>query len=557
MLVLTIVKALIVVPVALEYGQQKQAIRGVVIVVVFLALVKVLLYKPSTVKIISHILIVGGIVVIWSNLLVYVQHVNIFTVQMIFMITLISYYLIGGYKAAVYSAFAITPVLYYWLTKGTMLAHFNFESEEMVAPAINMVILLNFVTFVVVHYLYYKAFHYNLREKILLNKQLQANILEAKALAESRSVFLSTMSHELRTPLNGVIGMTHLIQDSAMDSQREYLNALEFSATNLMSVVNDILDYNKIELNKIELEALPVNLPVLMKKICTGLELKAAEKGLAWKLEVDNVLNKFLVVTDPTRLTQIIYNLAGNAIKFTDNGSVGVCIIVTSRTDKEISIRFEISDTGIGIATHRQEAIFEMFTQASADTTRKYGGTGLGLSIVKKLLALFHSHIELSSQPEEGSIFAFTILFPVYEGEAEAVADYGNKPLSLKGMKILIAEDNNINVLLLQRLLTKWDVQTVVAANGRDAVDKVMAETFDAILMDIHMPVMDGYEATLAIRKLSDPLKAQIPIIAITASVSHNVYSVIQKAGMQDFLPKPFQPEHLYEKMQQLNKQVL
>ncbi|RYD93737.1 MAG: response regulator, partial [Sphingobacteriales bacterium] len=463
-------------------------------------------------------MLVSGVAVIWSNVLVYAHQINIVTVQLIFMTALVSYYLIGGVKAACYTMASILSVVFYMSTRNSGWDYLNITPQVLASPGVDIIILLNFTTFVLIHYLYYQAFHENLKEKELLNLQLKVNIQEAKALAESRSVFLSTMSHELRTPLNGVIGMTNLIKDTALEEQKEYLNILEFSATNLLSVINDILDYNKIELDKIALEAIPVNLPVLLQKICNGLGIKAAEKALAWDLEVDEELKDKLVVTDPTRLTQIIYNLAGNAIKFTSNGMVGVAVKVTKQIDDNITVRFSICDTGIGIAADRQEAVFEMFTQASSDTTRNYGGTGLGLAIVKKLLKLFNSSIELESLPGKGSVFSFTVDFALYQGEIDRLPDYNLVKTSMKGLKLLIAEDNNINVLLLQKLLAKWDVQTVVVGNGQEAVNSLLTNSFDAILMDIHMPVMDGYASATAIRALNDIVKSQIPIIAITAS---------------------------------------
>ncbi|RYZ95232.1 MAG: response regulator [Sphingobacteriaceae bacterium] len=254
-------------------------------------------------------------------------------------------------------------------------------------------------------------------------------------------------------------------------------------------------------------------------------------------------------------LTQIIYNLAGNAIKFTTEGMVGVSVKVLAETEDTIRVRFAITDTGIGIDADRQEAIFDIFTQASSDTTRKYGGTGLGLAIVKRLLKLFHSSVQLDSQPGKGSAFCFDIDFELSRGIV-VTNNYSIAKPSMKGLKLLIAEDNNINILLLEKLLAKWDIQTAVVFNGQEALNKLLTDSFDGVLMDIHMPVMDGYEATLAIRALTDKIKSQIPIIAITASVSGDVYSRIREVGMQDFLSKPFQVDQLYEKLQQLYKPV-
>jgi len=459
-------------------------------------------------------------------------------------------------RAGIYTALAMLPVIYFMVARYVGATYFTDTTEELVPAGRDLIILLNFLTFVLSHYQYYRAFRQNLDEKEALNSQLKINVTEAKALAYSRSLFLSTMSHELRTPLNGVIGMAHLLKDSATADQLDNLNILEFSANNLLSVINDVLDYNKSELDKIELEAFAVNLPALFKQINSGLEMRAAEKGLTLLLDVDATLKDKPVITDPTRITQIIYNLAGNAIKFTDDGSIKISVQVLELGAERVTISFCVSDTGIGIAGERQEAIFDPFTQASSDTTRKFGGTGLGLAIVKRLLKLFGSAIQLESSPGQGSKFTFAIEFELCKQLQSGVVEFKTEMADMKGFRILIAEDNRINVMLLQKLLSKWDIQTVVAGNGQEAVDLMENNTFDAVLMDIHMPIMDGYTATKAIRSLSDPVKANIPIIAVTASVSHNLYIKIMEAGMQDYVNKPFQPDQLFEKLKQLYKPI-
>jgi len=261
-------------------------------------------------------------------------------------------------------------------------------------------------------------------------------------------------------------------------------------------------------------------------------------------------LNVDLVKTDPTRLTQIVYNLAGNAIKFTEKGLVKVKAAVVDRDSEHMKIKVSICDTGIGIDPKRHQAIFDPFVQASTDTTRHYGGTGLGLAIVKKLLGLFDSHIELESIPGKGSVFSFTIDFALQRNRADVKIMPETAQDTIKGMKLLIVEDNQINILLLQRLMLRWGVANEVTINGQDAIYKLLSEQFDLILMDLHMPVMDGYQATEAIRMLGNEEKSQIPIIALTASVSHTVYAKIREAGMQDYLAKPFQPDQLYRKLQ-------
>jgi signal transduction histidine kinase/CheY-like chemotaxis protein len=552
-LLFSLIKILIITPLVISEIQNQQLIRIVIVFFLYLALTKYLLYRPLHIKIISHIILLTGIAGIWSNLFYYALHINLITIQFVFMVAFVSYYLVDNRYAFIYSIAAISPVMFYLVITSRTKWKLDAVPKELPSPGFELVVLMNFITIVLVHYLFYRAFRDNVDEKETLNKQLQATIAETKALAESRSVFLSTMSHELRTPLNAVIGMTNLIKDTATEEQTENLDILEFSAVSLLTLVNDILDYNKSENDKIELENLPVQLPILLHKVCSGLQQKAAEKGIEVLLEVDDKLKDQWVIADPTRLTQIIYNLAGNAIKFTERGTVSVKATAGQESNEQITVSFSVADTGIGISADRQQVIFEPFIQASADTTRHYGGTGLGLAIVKRLLKLFNSTIELESQPGKGSVFSFAIQFSVYKGKINPVSIYTAVNANLESLNILIAEDNPVNALLLVKLLSKWNIKAIVTNNGQEAVDKLLSNTFDVVLMDLHMPVMDGYQATLAIRSLNEPAKALVPIIALTASVSHNIHDKIKEAGMNDYLSKPFQPASLYEKLELLN----
>jgi signal transduction histidine kinase/CheY-like chemotaxis protein len=553
MLLLSLLKILIAIPLVIDNIQANHLYRIVFFFLLYLALTKYLLFKPLSINIISHIILLTGIAGIWSNLLIFGQNLNLLVLQFVFMITFVSYYLINTRYALIYSTLAISPIMFKLVITNREKWHFNAISQELPSPGFEVVVLMNFVTIVLIHYLFYRAFRDNVNEKEILNKQLLATISETKALADSRSIFLSTMSHELRTPLNAVIGMTNLIKDTATEEQTENLDILEFSAVSLLTLVNDILDYNKSENDKIELEAIPVNLAGLLHKVCSGLQQKAAEKGFNLLLEVDDKLKEQWLIADPTRLTQIIYNLVGNAIKFTEQGKVNIKVLAIQEDGERMMVHFSVADTGIGIPYHRQEAIFEPFTQASADTTRYYGGTGLGLAIVKRLLKLFNSTIELESKQGEGSVFSFDIQFNLYKGNMNPNSILTGMNSSFHNLNILIAEDNPINALLLVKLLTKWNAKVVVTNNGQEAIDNFLNNAFDVILMDLHMPVMDGYQATLFIRSLSDPIKAGIPIIALTASVSHNIHGKIKEAGIHDYLSKPFQPALLYQKLDLLN----
>lgn len=547
-----VAKLVLVIPVAIRDHQGLQLLRALILFFSLLMLGKLVLWRPRLVTAFSHVIITGALVIVWSSLLIYVQALNVVTVQMIFIASLLSYYLIGGTWAAIYTSASILPLLYAMIFKSAGLHILNVPTQLLSSTTVNIVIVLNFLTFTRTHYLYYLAFKQTMHEKDDLNEQLRKNVTTAEALAHSRSLFLSTMSHELRTPLNGVIGMTHLLRDSALPNQQdqlEQLEVLEFSANSLLAVVNDVLDYNKIELDRIELESLPVNLGFLTKRIAAGLDFQIREKGLTLDVEIDEILKQQQVACDPTRLTQILYNLLGNAIKFTNSGTVKLQARAVSTNADEVAVNFTISDTGIGIPPERLEAIFEPFVQASTTTTRQYGGTGLGLAIVKKLLLLLHSNIYVESRPGEGTTFRFTILMPWVKEDAISTLKGKNEQQNLRGLHILVAEDNRINVLLLEKLLAKWQVTWVIAGNGEEAVDIVKQQNFHLVLMDIHMPKLDGYDAAKAIRALTDPVKRAIPIIALTASASHDLMQKVNAAGMQDRLTKPFQPSQLYESL--------
>ncbi|RYG06315.1 MAG: hybrid sensor histidine kinase/response regulator [Chitinophagaceae bacterium] len=382
---------------------------------------------------------------------------------------------------------------------------------------------------------------------------------EAKEEAERatlvKSRFLSTMSHEIRTPMNAVIGFTNLLAQTARPDQKEYLKVLEFSASNLMSLINDVLDFNKIEEGKLVFENTSFDIAELMKNIQLSFQQKADEKGLYLNFSADKSIPA-LIMGDPVRLSQVITNLVGNAVKFTEKGGVAVSMNVVSESNSRYRIGFEIKDTGIGIAKSEQNAVFSLFTQATAETTRKFGGSGLGLAIVKKLLTIQGSSISLQSEKGKGSAFYFEMEFEKCIVATISVendmADAGIKiPQNLKGLKVLLAEDNPINVMLASEFLRQWEVECDVTGTGQGAVDAIVAKDYDVVLMDIQMPEMDGYEATEAIRALNGHKYQTLPIIALTASASIEDKGNVLSAGMNDFVTKPFIPDELKNKILQ------
>jgi CheY-like chemotaxis protein len=364
------------------------------------------------------------------------------------------------------------------------------------------------------------------------------------------------MSHEIRTPMNAIKGMTDiLIRRNPKNDQKEYLDTIKQSSDSLLVIINDILDISKIEAGKIELEHETFSVNDLVDNVHTIMQFKAEEKGLELR---KNIPGKTIYVKgDSNRLRQILINLIGNAIKFTEKGVI-TTVISSEQIKDKIKLHFVVSDTGIGIAENRKEVIFKSFEQAYSDTSRKFGGTGLGLSISKMLVELHNGKIWVESEPGKGSQFHFTLLYDVSEPiiqqfQPEHTED--NIAEKLKGISILLVEDNQFNAVVAQEEFEDAieGVNVEVAENGLIAVEKLKSSHFDIILMDVQMPVMNGYEATKAIRALGGK-KANTPIIAMTANVFKEEVEACQQAGMNDFIGKPFDTNELLQKIYGLKK---
>ena len=339
--------------------------------------------------------------------------------------------------------------------------------------------------------------------------------------------------------------MTHLmLRNDPRSDQKEDLGVLLFSANNLLSIVNNILDYNKIEEGKIGFEHIPMDLAAIARNIVAGLGNAAGERGIILRAEVDPRLDR-KVLGDPTRTSQVINNLVHNAVKFTKIGSVRLSLTVDSADQDRITVTVKVEDTGIGIPAEKHAVIFDRFTQADSSTSRSYGGTGLGLAITRKILELQGVTLNLQSEPGKGSTFYFTQTFTCSD---EAIGETGDwqqtadSEQRLRGIHILLVEDNPLNILVAQTMLENNGAIVDVAVNGAEALDKLDARSHHLILMDLHMPVMDGYEATVLLRKRGETL----PIIALTASTPKEVESDAFAAGLNDVVVKPFNPDELY-----------
>lgn len=386
----------------------------------------------------------------------------------------------------------------------------------------------------------------DISERKLAEQELIKTREEALQLSKAKETFLSVMSHEIRTPLNAVIGMSHiLMDDNPTESQMENLKILGFSAQNLLKLINDILDFTKIETGNMILENVNVNLKELVSQTLNSLQFKTAEKNVILKSEIDHRIPTHLK-GDHIRLYQILINLLGNSVKFTAAGEVKLKLDLVQETKKTVKVHFEISDTGIGIEPEKIDYIFESYTQASSDTTRKYGGTGLGLAITKSLLHLHDSEITVESELGKGSKFSFTIDFK--RAQELNMLEENKTPVEQLQAFILIVDDNEINRILASKVLSKWGVKVDFAENGKVALDKVVQSNYDLVLMDLHMPVMDGIVSAREIRKLGGDY-TRLPIVALTASLFAHELEMISECGMDGYVMKPFVPGELYTKI--------
>ncbi len=397
-----------------------------------------------------------------------------------------------------------------------------------------------------------------LRQKNTAIEQMNGELLIARDAAEAsrraKAQFLANMSHEIRTPMNAVIGLTNLLQQTPTNlEQSEYLTAIGSSSQNLLVILNDILDSSKMEAGKLTLEQVPFRLPDAVRGLSTLFRYAADSKGLDLRVEVaDDV--PLAIIGDPVRLQQVLVNLVSNALKFTRRGGVTVRVAPAPGPAAEagrVALRFEVQDTGIGIAANKLGAIFEDFSQANASTTREFGGTGLGLSIARSLVQLHGGQLGVRSEEGVGSQFYFELTYPVADARQALLNSVaGPLPAFEPALRVLVAEDNRLNQLVARKTLEKWNVQVVIAENGRLAVECVLAATepFDAVFMDIQMPVLDGYGAARALRQ-HYPSAAQLPIIGLTASVLPEDRSMALEAGMNDILAKPFEPAVLYARL--------
>lgn len=392
---------------------------------------------------------------------------------------------------------------------------------------------------------------------ITQEKEFKEQLIIAKRNAENtaqiKSQFLANMSHEIRTPLNGIIGVVSLLEKTELtEKQRIYINAITSSSNQLMGVINDVLDLSKIEAGKVEIVETEFDLYELIESVISIFEMKSNDKGIGITYTIEPEVPQF-IIGDSIRLNQIMYNLLGNAVKFTEQGEVNLRIAVLNDHTDQSEILFCVTDSGIGMEEGVTDKIFEPFIQAEGDTTRKFGGTGLGLAIVKRLVELQGGSIEVKSKLNEGSSFKIRLKFKKSTAKNHKTMEIKEQEFSnLQGLKVLLVEDNPINQLVTKDLLEEQSVKVTIAGNGEIALDVLKIYEFDVVLMDMQMPVLDGYQTMQIIRKSEDPKLRKIPIIALTANAIDSEITKCYSCGANDYLSKPFKPDSLYQKISDL-----
>lgn len=525
------------------------------ILMVFFAGGLLMIFVKVPWKTVGHYFIFCLTCFILSNLFLLRNGINIVTVQYVLMIVSGGYYILGARWGLVYSLVNTLPVVLLFSLDQFYGISISTSDQVVNIYAYNFSIVFNFLLLIFIHYYFFRAFKKTSQKEQKLTTYLKRSLISAQKIAEDKSNFLSTMSHELRTPLNAVIGMTNiLLADNPRPEQKGNLEILQFSAENLMSTINDILSFNRLDAGMEKLELTDFRLDHFLGNVYGALKPRSTAKAIEFVLEIDDRLKGIAVRGDQGRLTQILFNLAGNAIKFTQEGFVKIIVSLEEVVAGSLVIKFVVSDSGIGIPLDQVSGIFEPYFRANHRTKRQYHGTGLGLSISRRLVELHGGELTFRSKEGVGTSFCFhlqlvkseSFLKPEVQATDELTVNIGD-------LRILIAEDDKINVLVLQKTLARWGLEADVVENGQLAVAAVSAKSYDLIFMDINMPVMDGFEASRLIRKMDDAEKSSIYIIALTASIGVSAEEHPEFQYLDDFLLKPFYPVELHKKLEQIS----
>lgn len=547
-LVLSLVKLLLVVPVHF----QDESLRAFLSFSIFICILfcYVLFKKPKYLALMAKLGLIGMAIYVLIILFFSDDHLTFIGIQHMFIIIMMAFYCLSRLWGLVFSGLFFLVGLFYLLgvDRGQFTAYMVPQSYPF-GIALSIV-LINFIQIAYIHFLYNKTLTKTVTDMRTLNLRLHK-------LVSAKSEFLSTMSHELRTPLNSLLGVAYLMADGENQNKSKNLETLRFSAEKLLAMINDILDYSKMSSDDAHLDSISFSISNTVEQVVRGLQDQADKKSLRLSINLQKEVKQKRFMGDSTRLTQILYNLIGNAIKFTSEGSVEVQVTLSKLEKDRAEIYFRISDSGIGIDPTKLEYIFEPFSQAPNEINRAYGGTGLGLAIVEKLVRLHQGTLSIESTLGQGTICHLRIPYQILgeEGTENGSANKSQELIHKRDyahLRVLLAEDNPMSVMFMKQLLSKWGITPEVAINGEEVIRLIQEhEYFDVILMDIRMPTMTGVEATEIIRSNEKTTGRHTYIIALTASVSGHTMDQWEKLGFDDYLSKPFWPNDLLEKIEQ------
>lgn len=520
------------------------------ILMVFFISGLIMIFMKVPWRIVGHYFIFCLTCFILSNLFLLTNGINIVTVQYVMMIVTGGYYILGGGWGLFYSLLNTLPLVLLFTLQQFYNVELPFANQSINIYSYNFSIIINFLLLIFIHYFFFRAFKSTSQKEQLLTANLKDSLLSAQKIAEDKTNFLSTMSHELRTPLNAVIGITNVLLENAPKAdQKENLDILHFSAENLMSTINDILSFNRLDSGMEKLELNPFRLDDLLTNVYGALKYRSSAKGIEFSLWIDDRLKGITLLGDKERLTQILFNLAGNAIKFTVHGFVKINVRLEEVKEEVYTVNFELSDSGIGIPKDQMENIFEPYFRAAHGNNRQYHGTGLGLSIARRLVSLHGGVLSFQSQEGHGTTFYFQLEMTKVKNQQQEDLNSEAANIDISHLRILVAEDNEINVMVLQKTLARWNLKADVAQDGLLAVKAIENGNYDVVFMDINMPVMDGFEASRLIRQLDDVAKSQVYIIALTASIDISIALHTESIYLDDFMLKPFYPDELRDKL--------
>ncbi|MCE7066162.1 ATP-binding protein [Dyadobacter sp. CY326] len=501
-------------------------------------------------KRVGHYVMICLCLIVLSTAVLYQNGHYLVTLQFIFVILSAGFYILGPRWGLFYSLVSVLLVACVFVLNQYFDIEIRIKASAVDTYALAFALIYNYLMLIYIHYFYFKESELASAKEATLLSELKIAATKSQDLAEYKTNFLITMSHEIRTPLHAIIGGLELLSyENSKTDQAKNLENVRFSADILNSIINDILNLNAIEGNQTKLNKVAFRPAVIINDICKALQAAARNKGLTMRLNASPELDALWVDGDPERLAQIAMNLISNAIKYTEHGSIEVTLDARRIADDQLQIFFNVTDTGIGIPPEVFPYIFEPFKLVNTGMKKQYHGTGLGLSLAQRLVDLHGGKLDFTSQEGVGTSFFFDFPYPLSQEPVLSEKPASNKDLGPLDINVLVAEDNNMNAMILKKFLEKWDVKFDIVQNGRAAVESMLVKNYQVILMDINMPVMDGIQASQQIRALEDVEKAKIPIIALTATSKESLESSGMLALFDDWIAKPFHPQMLHAKL--------